>query len=165
MLRICCRFAGDNREEQAALVTGSSDTLTENTVLAEKIKPPTRKPSVEKIEENPQESTSIALPKLQEPDVIASTKNSNSFIRPDTQQPQCSSEQAPIAPPRRKKKLKAALQQSVSVPLQCSDSVSEASCKVGQKTRWIDSIWITIIFIVIFRKTFRCIIPKLQLKI
>ncbi|XP_065223152.1 WD repeat-containing protein 44 isoform X2 [Planococcus citri] len=118
----------DNREEQPATVTGSTDTLIENTAPSEKVKP-TRKPSVEKIEETPQDSSSSSLPKLQEPDVIASTKNSNSFIRPETPPSQSTSEPAPVAPPRRKKKLKAALQQSVTVPLQRSESVSIASSK------------------------------------
>lgn len=122
-------FLDDNKEEPSA-ISGSTDTLIEN---VESVKPKSsRKPSKEKIDEKPEDSSS-SLPKLQEPDVIASTKGSNSFTRSDEKTSQSPVEQVPVAPPRRKKKQKAVLQQTTSLPLKSSDSLSIASSKVLRK--------------------------------
>lgn len=84
-------------------------------------------------------STSSSAPTLQEPDVIASTKiggSMNSCSEPRTLLPASSTEEplmpAPVAPPRRKKRLKNALQQNASSSsAKSTDSCISTSCKVS----------------------------------
>ena len=84
-------------------------------------------------------STSSSAPTLQEPDVIASTKiggNMNSCSEQKTTLPTPSTEEplmpAPVAPPRRKKRLKMSLQQNASSSsAKSTDSCVSISCKVS----------------------------------
>lgn len=71
---------------------------------------------------------------LQEPDVIASTKNivhQPSSTESNTTSPSFPEEPAPIAPPRRKKKLKAFSQQNSSSFFKSANSSTNTLCKVS----------------------------------
>lgn len=84
-------------------------------------------------------STSSSAPALQEPDVIASTKNSgtmNSCSEPKTTSPPIEETlmPAPVAPPRRKKQLKNALMKNASsASVQSTASNTSTSCKVRNR--------------------------------
>lgn len=73
------------------------------------------------VEDKSLPSSSAELPALQEPDVIASTKNSNNF--PSFNEP---FSEPPVAPPRRKKKLKEKMQAIVK----STTSSTSTLCKV-----------------------------------
>lgn len=134
-------IAVDNRRES---LTTSTGTLNEKNNAESNRTRPVLKQQLSHTEQKvvlPSQvlPTSSSAPTLQEPDVIASTKNSasiNTCSEPKTTPLTSSVEEPlmppPVAPPRRKKKLKNALLQNASPSLNRSTTSSTSTlCKVS----------------------------------
>lgn len=113
-------IAVENKEEQ---ISPSANASGSKNVEIRKSKSADDTPS-QVINDKPAPSSSADLPTLQEPDVIASTKNSNNF--PSFNEP---FSEPPVAPPRRKKKLKEKMQALVK----STSSSTSTLCKVSIK--------------------------------
>lgn len=111
-------LATENKEEQIS-PTSTANGLKNAEILKTKFANDTPN---QVVEDKSVPSSSTELPALQEPDVIASTKNSNSFssINEPFSEP-------PVAPPRRKKKLREKMQALVK----STSSSTSTLCKVS----------------------------------